>query len=129
MSGFKGKPPLKKGFYIATLTDIKSGQSRSYHGEEPKDTLVFSFELQDGSKVNRTVVASNSPKSKCMELINQLSAINPISTEIVQSTELLQAHILRLIGKPFNLSIEPSHDEKYNNIVFVAPIFNGSNYV
>jgi hypothetical protein len=57
-----------------------------------------------------------------MELINQLSANTPLTIEIVKSTELLQAHILELIGKSFNLSIEPSLDEKYNNIVFVAPI-------
>jgi hypothetical protein len=121
-NSFERKRILTKGKYFGKLIDVKTGKNKPYSDEEPKDTLVFSFELQDGITVQRTVLASNSLKSKCMELVNQLSSDRPISTEVMRSPDLLQAHILGLIGRKYNLNIEPSQDEKYNNVVFVAPI-------
>jgi len=115
---FGSKKGLQQGLYYGRLTDIKAGQGKAYHGDEPRDTLSFFFELAGGDVVTRTVGASNHPQSKCVALVTEMSSP---TLDVLKSTERLQEHILSLIGQTFRLEIEPSLCGKYSNIVKIIP--------
>ncbi len=116
----QGRNILKAGAYSGKLTKIKSGLGKSYKGEEPRKTLTFFFELDCGEVVVRTVGASTSLKSQCLALVNELSEHKPLSLSEMVKPDLLQAHIIELIGTDYSLVIEPSNCGRYNNIIKVG---------
>lgn len=116
----QGRNILKAGVYSGCLTKIKAGLGKAYNGEEPRKTITFFFELTCGEVVVRTVGASTSLKSQCMALVNELSEHKPLSLSAMVKPDLLQAHILSLIGTDYSLVIEPSNCGRFNNIIKVG---------
>jgi hypothetical protein len=111
---------LKPGTYLGRLTKIKPGLGKPYNGEEPRKTLTFFFELESGEVVVRTVGASINTKSQCMALVTELSEKKPISLAALIKPDLLQAHLLGLIGTDYNIQIDPSACGRFNNVIKIS---------
>lgn len=115
---------LPAGIYKAKLRSITPGVGKGYEREEPRPTLMFSFqELQHGAIINRTCTRINSEKSQLVGLIRSMAG-GKLTPEIISNPDAFQAFIEGLKGKLFLIQVEPSKDGRYNNLIscFMAPV-------
>lgn len=116
-------PPiiLKKGQYSAILVKVTAGEGRAPQSNEIRKTLCFTFITNDADAVsiNRTVTASLDVRSKLYELLRQLA---PSENTLRMTPEETERLIDDLVGKKFNLVVEPSLNGKFNNLISASPL-------
>lgn len=117
---------LAAGTYLAVLKSIRPGQGKGYDGNAPRPTLTFSFETtKEHSVVNRTVNASRSERSKCLQLIRSMSGDSQPSDATIADPEKFSRFVDSLIGKEYSIQVQPSVDGRFNNLIGVMPVIQG----
>ena len=111
---------LERGTHKAILKEVKPGHGKSYDGKTPRPTLTFKFEEPlNGSVINRTVTANTSPKGKCFALVEELAGFIP--HEVIGDPDKFKSFIEDLVGKTYEIKVEPSPNGKFNNIIQARP--------
>jgi hypothetical protein len=108
---------LPAGMYRAHLKSITPGVGKGYEQEEPRATIMFSFqELSQSAIINRTVTATTSDKSQCVNLVRAMAG-GKLTPEIIANPKAFQSFIEGFKGKLFLIQVEPSKDGRYNNLI------------
>lgn len=116
-----GGKVLQAGVYTAELKSVNPGVGKGYGEKETRATIMFSFqELDTGAVINRTVTASNSEKSQCVALVRGMAG-NQLTPAIIGDGEAFQKFIMGLIGRNFLIQVQPSADNRYNNLITAFP--------
>ena len=115
----RGAQVLPAGVYRAELKSVNPGIGKGYGKEkEQRPTLMFTFrEEHSGAVINRTLTRSNSEKSNLVALIRSMTGDKAPSPEVVRDPVAFQNFILALVGRVFEVVLEPSADGRYNNLV------------
>ena len=118
---------LPAGLYLAELMSVNPGIGKGYGKEQgERHTLMFSFrEKKTGAVINRTVSRTNSERSQLVMLVKAMAGGNSPSGDVIKDPEAFRDFILSLVGKSFQVQIQPSGDGRYNNLIacFPAPEF------
>lgn len=113
---------LEAGIYKAKFKEVVPGTGKAYGSNEVRHTLMFSFlEETTGAVINKTVTASLNEQSGLVALARQMAGSRTPRREVLQGPDSLQAYITAMIGKDFNLQVEPSSCGRFTNLVTCSP--------
>lgn len=113
---------LPPGRYRAEFIRWLPGQRNTPDaGMKPSVTFVFKTE-SPVTEVTRTVTASTDIRSRLLEFVRSMGGSKPPTSEQLGDEMLFSEYLDGLIHNRYDLQLEPSPNNRYNNIVALLPV-------